>query len=95
MPSIYFQLDGAWAEARPVDYFFDYDNNGVDCILWLVPASMPMNILGMPVHVDYYTMHDPKAGTVGWAVHSNSPKSDMVRTGIPDGTKTLAVGEFQ
>ena len=95
MPNIYFQIDGAWAEARPVDFFYDYSGNGQDCILFIMPANMPFNILGMPVHVDYYTMHDPKAGTVGWVPHTNSPKSDLVKTAIPDGSNLLAIGEIQ
>ena len=48
-----------------------------------------MNILGMPVHVDYYTMHDPVRGTVDWAPHYKSPKSDVVRTSTPSKDKQL------
>lgn len=50
---------------------------------------MAMNILGMPVHVDYYMINDPVKGTVEWAPHYNSPKSDMVRTPRPDKTQIL------
>ena len=75
LPSIFFQIDGAWIEARARDYMFDYEGTGINCILYIMPANMAMNILGMPVHVDYYSMHDPVAGTVQWAPHSTSPKS--------------------
>lgn len=32
MPSLYFQLDQLWLEARPKDYMFDYSGGG-DCRL--------------------------------------------------------------
>ena len=33
-----------------------------------------MNILGMPLLMDYYSIHDAEAGTIGWAPHSKSNK---------------------
>lgn len=56
---------------------FDYEGQGVNCLLFIMPANMAMNILGMPVHVDYYTIHDPVKGTVNWAPHNNSPKDTI------------------
>lgn len=56
---------------------FDYEGQGVNCLLFIMPANMAMNILGMPVHVDYYTIHDPVKGTVRWAPHNNSPKDTI------------------
>lgn len=50
---------------------------------------MAMNILGMPVHVDYYMINDPVKGTVEWAPHYNSPKSDLVRTKRPNKNQIL------
>ena len=73
MPPLFFQIDGKWIEARAVDYMYEYNNDG-NCILFIMPANMAMNILGMPLHVDYYSVHNPVNGTVGWAPHSNSPK---------------------
>ena len=60
LPSVWFQIDGAWAEARPVDYMYNF--SGADCVLLIMPTQMPISILGMPLHVDYYTMHDPVTG---------------------------------
>lgn len=56
-----------------------------------MPMNSAMNILGMPVHVDYYTIHDPVTGIVTWAPHSNSPKSNIVSGPVPTG-KTLRIG---
>ena len=66
-------------EARPNDYMFDYEGTG-DCMLFIMPMNSAMNILGMPVHVDYYTVHEPFTGQVHWAPHAESTKSDIVRT---------------
>ena len=78
MPSIYFHFDGKWIEARPQDYFSDYNGRGVECMLFIAPISSPMNILGLPVLIDYYTMHDVEKGTISWAPHSGSDKKDII-----------------
>ena len=91
LPSLYFQIDGAWIEARGNDYKYNYNGDGTSCILFVMPMNSPMNILGMPVHVDYYTIHDPVTGLVTWAPHSNSPKGDIVKGAVPTG-KTLRFG---
>eukprot|EP00354_Favella_ehrenbergii_P002270 CAMPEP_0170451058 /NCGR_PEP_ID=MMETSP0123-20130129/420_1 /TAXON_ID=182087 /ORGANISM="Favella ehrenbergii, Strain Fehren 1" /LENGTH=85 /DNA_ID=CAMNT_0010712611 /DNA_START=1257 /DNA_END=1517 /DNA_ORIENTATION=- len=54
---------------------------------------MAMNILGMPVHVDYYTIHDPVAGTVQWAPHNRSPKTTVQSGQVPAPDRLLKVGE--
>ena len=48
-----------------------------------MPANLPMNILGMPIFVDYYTIHDPIKGTVGFAPHSASLKDNLQRGEVP------------
>ena len=50
---------------------------------------MSMNILGAPVMVDYYTIHDVDNGTIGWAPHTASPKSDIIETEVPNPAKLL------
>lgn len=42
-----------------------------------------MNILGMPLHVGYYTVHDPVTGIVGWAPHTNSSKRSLSYSPVP------------
>lgn len=51
-----------WIEVDPKDYLFRPDSISNDCFLFIVPAEVPMNILGMPLFVDYYTIHDPLTG---------------------------------
>jgi len=53
---------------------------------------MSMNVIGMPAFVDYYTIHDPETGIVGFVPHSTSSKSDVQR-GYPSDTQFLTVAE--
>ena len=60
-------------------------------MLFIMPANIGMNILGMPLHIDYYTVHDPVKGTVGWAPHKDSTKGQVVSGPPPKGDKMLRV----
>ena len=42
-----------------------------------------MNVLGMPIFIDYYTIHDPEKGTIGWAPHTKSSKSAVKSGDLP------------
>ena len=68
---------------------YEYPGGPYSCLLFVMPANMAMNILGMPVHVDYYTVHDPVKGTVDWAPHYKSPKADVQVGPVPRGDKVL------
>ena len=65
----------------------------MNCLLFIMPANMAMNILGMPVHVDYYSIHDPVNGTVRWAPHNNSPKDTIQEGPVPPPNRLLKAGE--
>lgn len=53
---------------------------------------MAMNIMGMPVFVDYYTIHDPVTGKVGYVPHNTSAKKDL-EAGVASTTQFLEIGE--
>ena len=89
MPNLYFQFDEKWIEARPQDYMFDYYGDGVDCLLFIDAIDEPSNILGVPVLIDYYAMHDVGKGTIRWAPHTNSAKSDVYVSDVPINPKEL------
>jgi len=91
-PSVFFLFDGKWIEAAAKDYVFAIDDTQTECILFILPAGMAMNIMGMPVFVDYYTIHDPLTGKVGYVPHNTSSKTDLTE-GTPSTTQFLAVGE--
>jgi len=93
LPTLFFQIDGAWIEARSIDYVFDYYGENDKCILYIMPTNMPMHILGMPVFVDYYSVHEPLTGAVHWTPHTTSPK-DTVQTGPIPTEKFFAIGEI-
>lgn len=95
LPTIFFLIDAYWIEANPKDYMWaDWPGNdgGETCILFIMPMNSPMNILGMPVHVDYYTVHDPMTGIVKWAPHKNSDKKDL-QPGVPPTKKFIKIGD--
>lgn len=92
---LFFQIDGAWVEARAEDYMYEYPGGPYSCLLFIMPANMAMNILGMPAHVDYYTVHDPVKGTVDWAPHYKSPKGDVQVGPVPRGDKVLKAAMMQ
>ena len=74
---------------------YEYPGGPYSCLLFVMPANMAMNILGMPVHVDYYTVHDPVKGTVDWAPHYKSPKGDVQVGPVPRGDKVLKAAQMQ
>ena len=53
-----------------------------------------MNVLGMPAFVGYYTMHDPVEGTIGFAPHTDSLKSNLV-AGTPPRTQFIELSTFE
>ena len=78
-PNLYFMFDGRWIEVASKDYVIEVDQGSTQCVFFIVSADLPMNILGMPIFVDYYTVHDPKEGTIGFAPHSTSYKKTLER----------------
>ena len=59
----------------------DDDNyDGESCTFLILPVDSPMNMLGMPLYLDYYSIHDPETGIIGWAPNTGSEK-DSVQSG--------------
>ena len=92
-PNLYFMFKTKWLEVNPKDYLFPVTEDGTMCIFFIMPVNLPMNILGMPLYVDYYTIHDPVTGTIGWAPHTSSLKESVVSGTIPSKDQFLTVGE--
>ena len=82
-----------WIEVNPKDYVFSVTDDNSMCIFFIMPVNLPMNILGMPLFVDYYTIHDPVTGTIGWAPHTSSLKESLQSGSIPSKDQFLQVGE--
>lgn len=74
---LYFLFDNKWIEVSPDSYVTPVATDSRTCIFFLMPASLPMNIIGMPAFIDYYTMHDPETGTIEFAPHTVSNKQPL------------------
>ena len=42
-----------------------------------MPVNMAMNVIGMPAFVDYYTIHNPTNGIIGFVPTSQSLKTKL------------------
>ena len=71
-PSIYFMFSQKWIEVNPKDYVFPV-GEGL-CVFFIMPVDLAVNMLGMPLFVDYYTVHDPGQRRISWAPHTASTK---------------------
>lgn len=76
-PMLYFLFDNNWIEVSPDSYVTPVASDSSTCIFFLMPASLPMNIIGMPAFIDYYTMHDPETGSIDFAPHTVSSKQSL------------------
>ena len=72
-------------------YKWDYGgaHEGEHCMILITPLDLPLNILGKPLMIDYYTMHDVDRGTIGWVPHSDSGKDNIIETEVPVDAKKL------
>ena len=86
-PSIFFMFQERWIEVRPRDYIHIVSDN--TCIFLFLPNDQPFNILGMPIFNDYYTVHDPDAGTISWAPHNASTKDNLQPGVKPSGEQLM------
>ena len=62
---------------EPADYVKDISagQDGSQCQLLISKAATPFVIFGIPLLMDYYTVHDDVNGKLGFVPHSTSPKS--------------------
>ena len=93
-PPLFFMFDEHWLEVDAKDYVYEVDGDGT-CLLFILPTDLPMNVLGMPIFVDYYSMHNPETGVIGFAPHDASTKQDIVRGTIPPKDQYLGIGKAE
>lgn len=89
-PSIFFMFDGKWLEVSAHDYLFQQPD-GETCTLLILPVDSPMNILGMPIFIDYYSVHDPETGKISWAPHPGSEKLNVQEGAVPPKSQVIEV----
>ena len=84
-PSLFFMFDNKWIEVRPEDYVVDISGaqDRSLCILLIFPQNTAYHIFGMPLLVNYYTIHEMEEGRIGFAPHKDSQKSKLVEAKVP------------
>ena len=84
-PSLFFAVSGRWIELRPSDYVYDTSlaRDRSNCVLKLKSLDLPYIVLGNPIFIDYYTIHDSERGRMGIAPHSLSSKRDIEVASTP------------
>ena len=88
-PPIYFMFDGYWIEVLPEEYVWDSSRaqDRSQCALLISSTEGPLNIFGMPLFHQYYTIHDTENGRIGYVPTNISPKGPLEEGEIP--TKRL------
>lgn len=55
------------------------------CVLNMFPAAMPFNVIGVPLFLGTYSVHDPVTGVIDFYPHSTSNKMQPVEGSWPAG----------
>ena len=82
-------FENNWLEVDAKDYVFPVNADDNLCLFFIRPINLPMNILGMPLLVDYYSIHNPDTGVIGFAPHTASKKSSITSANVPSSENQL------
>ena len=89
-PPIHFMFDKTWLTVDPADYVVPM-NPGSACLLLLTEGELPFLVMGLPLFVGYYTVHDDKKGRMGFVPHATSSKTGPYwATSLPSADLTKA-----
>jgi len=82
-PTLFFLFDGKWLSVEPSEYVVDISEGGDRsiCVLLLSQGEEPFIVMGLPIYMDYYTVHDELRTTIGFTPNSASSKS-AVASGV-------------
>lgn len=80
-PTLYFMFDNQWLSIAPSEYVVDIsaDKDRSLCILLLSQGKSDLAVMGLPIFMDYYTVHDEDEGRLGFAPRAGSSKPNLVR----------------
>ena len=69
----------------PSDYVVDVSESKDRslCLLLLAESETPFLVMGLPLFVNYYTVHEDVSGRIGFAPHSTSTKNGPYEGRIP------------
>ena len=70
-------FDKTWLTVDPADYVVDISDTQDRslCLLRIAQGEQPFAVMGLPLLMNYYTIHDDVKGQIGFVPHSYSTKS--------------------
>ena len=78
MPDLHFMFDKKWLTVKRDDYQVDVSESqdGSLCLLKIKESENPFLVMGLPLYVDYYAVHDDSEGFMAFASHKRSAKTN-------------------
>lgn len=75
-PVVSFLFDDKWLQVHPDEYVVDISETQDRslCVLLMSEGDRPFIIMGLPIYMNYYTVHDDDNNRIGFAPHSTSSK---------------------
>lgn len=69
-------FDKTWLTVDPADYVVDISDSQDRslCLLQITKGEQPFAVMGLPLLMNYYTVHDDVKGQIGFAPHTSSTK---------------------
>lgn len=79
-PTLYFMFDNKWITIKPHEYVVDISESQDRsmCVLLMSQGSNDLFIFGLPLFMDYYTVHDDTNGKMGFVPHTTSDKGPLL-----------------
>lgn len=76
-------FDSTWLEVKAEHYVRDisYEQDGSYCLMLLQQGEAPFLVMGAPVYLDYYVVHDDEAGKIGFVSQLGSDKKGPFAAG--------------
>lgn len=87
-PVVHFLFDNKWISVNPEHYVVDISDNGDNslCVLLMSQGEQPFFVMGLPLYMDYYTVHEDENNRIGFTPRVGSSKSPLIDGRQPDRT---------
>ena len=78
-PILYFMFGNKWVSIEPEEYVIDISDlqDRSICVLLLGEGQQSFFIMGLPLYMNYYTIHDETNSRIGFVPHSTSTKGAL------------------
>lgn len=83
-PVVSFLFEDKWLQVYPDEYVVDISEtqDRSMCVLLMSEGDHPFIIMGLPIYMNYYTVHDDDNNRIGFAPHSTSSKSAITTNAL-------------